>query len=60
MAGPTAQSATQLSDGQMNHKSYQTLNAMPSTQSNVESQAMQNPAKTGGNVTLSTSMNMPS
>lgn len=54
-----------LSDGKMNqNKSYQTLNAMPSSQSNVESntdKVQQNVGKTGGgNVTLSTSMNMPS
>ena len=64
VAGPTAQSSTQLSDSKMNpNKSYQTLHAMPSTQSNVESnqeKAVQNIGKTGGNVTLSTSLNMPS
>lgn len=64
MAGLTAQSSTLLSDSKMNqNKSYQTLNAMPSSQSNMESHTdkMLLPiGKAGGNVTLSTSMNMPS
>ena len=67
MASLAAQSSTHLSDGKaIPNKSYQTLNAMPSTQSNVESnneKAAKSTAKAGGaagTAALSTSMNMPS
>lgn len=67
MASLAAQSSTHLSDGKvMQNKSYQTLNAMPSTHSNAEShneKAAKSMAKAGGaagTVTLSTSLNMPS